>query len=337
MSGAIICLWAPAEHRLDAFAGALSALTYARAACRFRRDVLRIGRGARDCTVAEAITAARDLYGGGAAIEVALGATLGTRRMASVEVSLWDEAFSRVFDDYEPFHVDVLDSLSQGEGEDLLGRICASPHVLTCASSISRAWPAPAEASATCNGDGSVARDLALTWLHLRERTRVRDVAGLSLGVLRTRVEAAPPGTRVGVATSLATWFAHHEAGWGAEPTGRIWSPGDAGLTREHVLAVLDTSSATLIEALEASAVPNDEGWAAEEPEIEAVPARKQGTPAREADVTTDNDDDRIELHAPHHVRRLPNGGVMLAAHASRILWPLWADALSLLGIREAT
>jgi hypothetical protein len=32
-------------------------------------------------------------------------------------------------------------------------------------------------------------------------------------------------------------------------------------------------------------------------------------------------------------VRRLPNGGVMLATHPYRTLWPLWADALFLLGI----
>jgi hypothetical protein len=32
-------------------------------------------------------------------------------------------------------------------------------------------------------------------------------------------------------------------------------------------------------------------------------------------------------------MRRLPNGGVLLATHPDRILWPLWADALFLLGI----
>jgi hypothetical protein len=41
-----------------------------------------------------------------------------------------------------------------------------------------------------------------------------------------------------------------------------------------------------------------------------------------------------IEQHAPFHVRRLPNGGVRLATHPYRILWPLWADALHLLDIR---
>jgi hypothetical protein len=34
-------------------------------------------------------------------------------------------------------------------------------------------------------------------------------------------------------------------------------------------------------------------------------------------------------------VRRLPNGAVMLATHPYRTLWPLWADALGLLGIRQ--
>jgi hypothetical protein len=40
-----------------------------------------------------------------------------------------------------------------------------------------------------------------------------------------------------------------------------------------------------------------------------------------------------IERHAPNHVQRLPNGGVVLATHPYRTLWPLWADALFLLGI----
>jgi len=40
-----------------------------------------------------------------------------------------------------------------------------------------------------------------------------------------------------------------------------------------------------------------------------------------------------IQRHAPYHVRRLPNGGVLLATHPYRTLWQLYADALFLLGI----
>jgi hypothetical protein len=294
MSGTIICVWAAAEHRLDAFVAALSALTYARDYCRFQRDTLRLGHSALGCTVAEAISIAELLYGAGAAIEAFVDAMLNTRRVVPVAVKVFDDAYARAFQDYEPFIADVYVSLPLDETEDLLSRICASPHVLTCSSSISRTWPAPAEASATYHADGNVARDLALTWLHLRDRHRVRDVAGLSVDALRARVEAAPPGTSVGVATSLAAWYRHDEAGWGDARTGRPWLPGDAILTREQVLAALSTRM--LLEALEAAAVP---------------------------------DDDR----APFRVRRLANGGVLLATHPDRILWPLWADALFLLGI----
>jgi hypothetical protein len=37
--------------------------------------------------------------------------------------------------------------------------------------------------------------------------------------------------------------------------------------------------------------------------------------------------------HAPFYIRRLPSGGVLLATHPYRTLWPLWADALFALGL----
>ncbi|WP_437713486.1 hypothetical protein WMF45_47005 [Sorangium sp. So ce448] len=40
-----------------------------------------------------------------------------------------------------------------------------------------------------------------------------------------------------------------------------------------------------------------------------------------------------IERHSPYHVQRLPNGGLLLATHPFRTLWPLWTDALSVLGM----
>jgi hypothetical protein len=42
-----------------------------------------------------------------------------------------------------------------------------------------------------------------------------------------------------------------------------------------------------------------------------------------------------LEQHGPFQVRRLQNGGVMLNAYPYGYLWPLWAKALDLLGIRK--
>jgi cytochrome b len=86
MSDTIICVcaWAPAEHRLDAFVAALSALTYARDFCRFRRDTRSLGHSALGCTVAEAIFIAEQLYGAGAAIEAFVDAMFNTRRVVPV-------------------------------------------------------------------------------------------------------------------------------------------------------------------------------------------------------------------------------------------------------------
>src|SRR5262245_3153217 len=128
MSGMIVCLWAAAEHRIEAYVAALSALTYPRAGCHFRLDILRVGQGARDCTIVEAVSLAREIYGAEAAIEVRLGATLDSGRVIPVELKLWGEVFARTFDSYEPFLADVQESLSPAETEDLFGRLCASPH-----------------------------------------------------------------------------------------------------------------------------------------------------------------------------------------------------------------
>jgi hypothetical protein len=49
-------------------------------------------------------------------------------------------------------------------------------------------------------------------------------------------------------------------------------------------------------------------------------------------DVTTRKHVPFIQRHAPYPVRRLPGGSVVLATHPSRTLWPLYADALGLLG-----
>ncbi|MEO7331591.1 MAG: hypothetical protein ABI193_23655 [Minicystis sp.] len=337
MSGPIICLWSPAEHRLEVFIAALSSLAYSGTICRFQREILRRGQAAYDCTVAQAMSMAREIYGAESAIEVDVGATLDTRRVITVTLELWGDVFARTFDNYEPFKLEVHDSLTLEETDDLFARVCASPHLLTWASSFSRAWPAPLEASGTYHADGKVARDLALTWIHLQSGRRIRDIAGLSLDALRARVDATPPGTRVGVATSLAAWAAHGHGGWGASRSIQSWLPGDVELTREQVLAALAVAPETLLEALEASAIPDDEWCAAEARAIETAPMTKGSVPASALDVTAGKDVPWIEQHAPYHVRRLPNGGVMLTTHPYRTLWQLYADALFLLGINPSS
>jgi hypothetical protein len=233
--------------------------------------------------------------------------------------------------------------------EDILFRLCAPDdhaRVTTGACSLG-CWDAPVEISATYHAEAAhIARDLALSWLELHEGARVPSTAGLSMEALRSRVEAAPPGARVGVARHVEglherwrQWKAAEEAAKQAHVPrpprdGRKIAPGHDELTREHVLAALSTSPATLLEALEAAAVA-DEEWRAVEPiALETIEATKRGAPTYDVDVTTRKHVQFVQQHAPFRVRRLPNGGVMLATHPHRILWPLWADALQLLGVR---
>jgi hypothetical protein len=79
--------------------------------------------------------------------------------------------------------------------------------------------------------------------------------------------------------------------------------------------------------------MPDDEWRAVESRALDLIEAKKQGAPTEEVNVSTGKHTRFIQRHAPFHVRRLPNGGVMLATHPYRTLWPLWADALYLLGI----
>ncbi len=44
-----------------------------------------------------------------------------------------------------------------------------------------------------------------------------------------------------------------------------------------------------------------------------------------------------IEECSPAYVKHLDNNALILYAHPDRTLWPLWASALDLLGIRPAT
>jgi len=241
---------------------------------------------------------------------------------------------------------------TQADTEDIFLRLCApdaSRRVITGACTLSYHWGASVEGCATYHADaGALARDLALSWVHLHDGDMSERAAGFSLTALAARVETAPQGARVGVATSVERIGEHLERdlaatrSWETQPPRpdlarkgpRAVGQGDEELTREQVLKALETSPATLLEALEAAAVPDDEWRAAEPLALEAIEAKKQGAPTLEIDVSTGKHRRFIEQHAPYHVRRLPNGGVLLATHPYRTLWKLWADALLLLGIR---
>jgi hypothetical protein len=207
----------------------------------------------------------------------------------------------------------IASLLAQPDVEDLLLRFCApdaNKRVPTGGCAEFWGWGAPIEIGATYHADaGEVARDLSLSWVHLHDGDQVERAAGLSLSTLRERVEAAPYGARVAV-------------------------KGSAELSRETVLKALDAPPSALLDALDASAAAPDDEWRAVLPRaLETLEAEKQGAPTYEADLTTRKHVRFLQQHAPYHVRRLPSGGVLLATHPVRTLWPLWADALCLLGI----
>jgi hypothetical protein len=230
--------------------------------------------------------------------------------------------------------------------KDLLLRLCAPDEikrVTTGACTWLQRWGPPVMACVTYNADANVARDLALSWIHLYDKDEVEHIAGLSLDTMRARVEAAPPKVRITVAGEVELLRDKNV------PKLHLYLPipermmvrgaridlvGRDELTREQVLKALDTPRAALLEALEAAAIPDDQ-WRAVEPlALEAIEAKKQGAPCYEEWVTSRKHLLFIQQHAPYHVRRLPNGGVLLATHPYRTLWQLWADALLLLGIR---
>ncbi|WP_437600253.1 hypothetical protein WMF28_01665 [Sorangium sp. So ce590] len=200
----------------------------------------------------------------------------------------------------------------QEDVEDLLLRLCApgaSRRVTTGGCTKLGHWGAPIEIGATYHATATeIVRDLALSWVHLHDGDKVERAAGLSMDALRARVDAAPHGARIAV-------------------------KGGAEVSREAVLQAVDTAPEVLLDALEASALPDDE-WCAVEPYArEIMKIIAEGAPVHDVDLTTRKHVRFLEQHAPYHVRRLASGGVTLATHPYRTLWPLWADALFLLGI----
>ncbi|WP_437966363.1 hypothetical protein WMF04_43305 [Sorangium sp. So ce260] len=210
----------------------------------------------------------------------------------------------------------------QDDLEDLLLRLCApdaSGRIPTGACTNAWDWTAPIQMCATYNANAAeLARDLALSWAHLHDKDSVSRIAGMSLEALHARVDAAPHGARVAMKGSSELY---------------------RSISRETVLKALATPPATLIEALEASAVPDD-AWCAAEPRAKEImeltsqiTGPGEGPPAWQVNLTTRGHVRFLEDHATFRVRRLPNGGILLATHPYRTLWPLWADALFVLGL----
>ncbi|WP_437754038.1 hypothetical protein [Sorangium sp. So ce1389] len=220
-----------------------------------------------------------------------------------------------------------------GDIEDFLLRLCApdaSGRVSTGSCTTAWTWLAPVSMCATYHANArDIARDLALSWVSLHDQEKVSRIAGLSMAALHARVDAAPAGARVfpGV------------------------FPGDNSersipLSRETVLKALALPGSALLEALMAAADMPDAAWRAAEPRAEEIhnltvqaqargerlPQSLKGPPLWYVEMTGEHVYFLVD-HAPFYLRRLPSGGVLIATHFYRTLWPLWADALSALGL----
>lgn len=206
----------------------------------------------------------------------------------------------------------ILAILGHQDIVELLMYLCVPDYqsiVITGVCSWSSDWGAPTQACATYHADAaSIARDLALSWLHIHGGNRTSRVAGTPLEELATRIRTAPRQARILVASGVE-------------------------LSREAVLEVLSLPPGALLDALEASALPDEEWRAAEPRALETIEAAKEGVPTYEVNVSSRKHLQFIERHAPYRVQRLANGGVLLSTHPYRMLWPLYADALFLLGI----
>jgi hypothetical protein len=198
---------------------------------------------------------------------------------------------------------------------DILVRFCtASLAITTGGCGEGWEWGAPITNAGTYHADGYPGRDLALSWMYLYENEPIDLPAGWPLDALRERVEASPPGSSV-------------------------WIIDEERLAREQVLAALDLPPKVLVEALEAAAAERHPEWETVEwelfrllgeiqNEIKNAPDNVEMIPVTEEHIRF------IEEHTPAYVKRLESGAIVLIAHPDRTLWPLWADALALLGIR---
>ncbi|WP_104986034.1 hypothetical protein [Sorangium cellulosum] len=378
--------WCDEVDRFDAFAAALSALAYPGGLCNVRLSTRGVSEEMwrPEIPVDEVIAVTRPAFKAGSEVHVGLGSPWRWLGRYGLTLECYGEDYDRRWPSgplgvgtYEwkglyPYCLEMaigsgvrsveaeaamISMHMEQDVEGILLGLCAPDahvRVTTGACAAVFRWPAPVEACATYHADAAtVARDLALSWMHLHDGDIVGRAARLPLSELVARVDAAPRGARVGVASHVErvgeheTLDLHASRSRSERPTRddavrrvpRALLPGDVEITREQVLQALLTPPDLLLEALEASAL-TDDAWRAVEPrarelihEIIDEAETREGEPSYEVTVATGRHVRFIERHSPYHVRRLPNGGLLLATHPFRTLWPLWADALFLLGI----
>jgi hypothetical protein len=264
---------------------------------------------------------------------------------AALSGLVWQEHLDRIFlalcapDAHSRVKMGVYNILDKLYGIDLVNGIG------------SIGWNAAVEMAATYHGNHEVARDLACSWFHLHEHRAADSYVHLSLDEMIMQVEAAPKGSSVGVSSRLDHVAKHGLDELNASSlvveertplnyvSARPRYPEDDGLTREQVLATLQTPSETLLQALEAVAARPDPEWIeAEKQALELLAALAALKDWESVGLQShDGYEQRcfLEQHGPYQVRRLRNGGVMLNAYPYGYLWPLWARALDLLGIRK--
>ncbi len=341
--------WCDEPERLDALAATLSALIAPGALIGVMMD-----ESFEAGSVDEALAIARARFGGQTSAHLSFRMMLSGSRRAVIDIRCHSDETERQVP-HGPLTLnpsgkhDFLSSdfdLAWGRGprsiqveavvasqlilddlEDLLVRFCApdaSGRIPTGACTHGAHWNAPVDMCATYNAKAEeIGRDLALSWVHLHDKDSVSLIAGMSLQALRARVDAAPRGARVAMKGK---------------------SEHSRSLSRETVLKALALPGSALLEALMAAADVPDAAWRAAEPRAEeihnlTVQARARGehfTRGGGAITWVELTGEHVYFlvdHARFHVRRLPNGGILLATHPYRTLWPLWADALFALGL----
>ncbi|MBK9260138.1 MAG: hypothetical protein IPM54_09915 [Polyangiaceae bacterium] len=195
----------------------------------------------------------------------------------------------------------------------ILKRFCTSHPAITMGCCLEGPeWSAPLTGAASYHADGYPGRDLALSWIHLHDKDPLDLAVGLPMDALRERVEAAPPKSS-------------------------IWIVDEDRVSREQILDALDVPGKTLVETLDAAAKKFHPTW---DSMMEVGFASylqaltDESDREREAALVTEEHIKLIEDTSPAYVTHLDNGALILYAHPDRTLWPLWADALDLLGIR---
>jgi len=192
---------------------------------------------------------------------------------------------------------------------EILMRFCTSSPAITTGCCVEGPdWGAPITAAGTYHADGYPGRDLALTWMYLHDKEPIDLAAGWSIDALRERVEASPRGSSV-------------------------WIVDEDRLAREQVLSALDLPPKDLSDALKAASRKLDPAWEAIELGLHRL-LEESSDDNSELIPVTEEHIRFIEDHTPATVKRLDNGALILIAHPDRTLWPLWSDALALLGIR---